>query len=66
MSFRTPADRDAMPVAAPVEAGDLALPDGIRLVFFHKQRTSARLRFLLFADGLTAPASLAPDAVFLP
>jgi hypothetical protein len=39
------------------------LPAGTRLLFFHKQRTSARLRFLLFADGVIAPAPLAPDAM---
>lgn len=66
MSLRTAADRDPLPAAVPVEAGPLNLAEGIRLLFFHKQRTSARLRFLMFADGLTAPLPLAPDAVLLP
>jgi hypothetical protein len=39
------------------------LPEGVRVLFFHKQRTSARLRFLLFASGLAAPAALDPTAV---
>lgn len=66
MTFRTGANGDASgPVVAPIASGAPALPDGVRLVFFHKQRTSARLRFLLFADGLTAPEPLTADAVFL-
>jgi hypothetical protein len=47
-------------------AADWKLPAGIRLLCFHKQRTSARLRFLLFADGLIAPAALAADATLAP
>lgn len=37
-------------------AGDL--PADLRLILFHKQRTSARVRFLLFAHGLCAFAPL--------
>jgi hypothetical protein len=43
----------------------LTLPEGVRVLFFHKQRTSARLRFLIFASGLVAPAALDPTAVLL-
>jgi hypothetical protein len=42
-----------------------ALPEGVRVLFFHKQRTSARLRFLIFASGLAAPEPLDPTAVLL-
>ena len=56
--------------AAGLAPGELAtaapaLPEGVRVVFFHKQRTSARLRFLIFASGLAAPAALDPTAVLL-
>lgn len=54
-----------MTATAPA-AGDWKLPAGIRLLFFHKQRTSARLRFVLYPDGLMAPAALAADAALAP
>lgn len=66
MTFRTGADRDAISAAAPVGSGAPVLPAGVRLVFFHKQHTSARLRFLVFGDGLTAPVPLTAGAVLLP
>jgi hypothetical protein len=52
---------DIAPGAGAAEA--LSLPEGVRVLFFHKQRTSARLRFLVFASGLLAPESLDPTAV---
>lgn len=53
----------AGPLQAKGGAVGLALPAGVRLVFFHKQRTSARLRFLLFAWGIAVPHGTGPDAV---
>lgn len=44
------------------KAWEWPLPEGIRLVFFHKHRTSARLRFLLFKEGVVVPKPLGPNA----
>jgi hypothetical protein len=52
--------------AAASQAGKYVLPEGLRLLHYHKQRTSARLRFLMFASGLVAPGPLDPTAVLLP
>lgn len=51
--------------SAPLRQSAYALPDGVRVLHFHKQRTSARLRFLLFASGLVAPQTLDPSAILL-
>lgn len=42
---------------------DAALPADLRLIFAHKQKTSARLRFQRFSHGLCAFAPLPPLAV---
>ena len=66
LSQRLPYPRPPAGMTSPAPAVPAwTLPAGTRLLFFHKQRTSARLRFLLFAEGLVVPASLAADASFL-
>lgn len=53
-------------------SSDLAMPlsgdcvPGARLVLCHKQKTSARLRFLLFPHGVLAFEPLPPDAIISP
>jgi hypothetical protein len=43
------------------------MPDAPRLVLYHKQRSSARLRFLRYAHGgVTRPGPLAADAAVHP
>lgn len=59
------AQTSGAPLAQPQSAGR-GLPDGLRVLHYHKHRTSARLRFLLFASGLVTPQALDPAAVLLP